>query len=72
MGKVYCQNDLCKYYAKSRIYKNYGRCKKQEVFMTWQFCQETHMAFSPRIFPKFKRPKFFKNLIYCNNKAYQI
>ena len=39
MSKVYCQNDLCKYYTKSRIYKNYGRCNKQEVFMTWQ-CQD--------------------------------
>lgn len=36
MSKIYCQNNLCPYWKKNRILKNYGKCTKSEVFMTWQ------------------------------------
>lgn len=36
MSKVYCQNDLCPYWRKSRKFQNYGICKNTEVFMTSQ------------------------------------
>lgn len=36
MSKVYCQNELCPYWRKSRLYKNYGTCKNKVIFMTWQ------------------------------------
>lgn len=36
MSKVYCQNELCPYFKKSRKYTNYGICKKPEVFLVCQ------------------------------------
>lgn len=36
MSKVYCQNNLCPFWKKSRKISNYGKCTKTETFMTWQ------------------------------------
>ena len=36
MPKVYCQNNLCPYWRKSRKFKNYGTCKKETVDLIWQ------------------------------------
>lgn len=36
MSKVYCQNNLCPFWKDTKLYKNYGKCTKKEVFMTWQ------------------------------------
>lgn len=33
---VYCQNNLCQYYKKLEEYKNYGRCTKDVIYLTWQ------------------------------------
>jgi len=33
---IYCQNKLCPFYTNSKKYKNYGKCTKKEVYMTWQ------------------------------------
>lgn len=29
MPKVYCQNNLCSFWRKSKKFKNYGTCKKR-------------------------------------------
>lgn len=40
MSKVYCQNNLCPFYKKTRLFKNYGECTQKEIFMTWQAYDE--------------------------------
>ena len=34
MPRVYCQNEDCPYWKNLKLYKNYGKCVKKELYMT--------------------------------------
>lgn len=34
MPRVYCQNEDCPFWKNLKLYKNYGKCTKRELYMT--------------------------------------